>query len=894
MPDVNTVAVGAPYNDTYVGVGSNSGHVRVYSATSICTISQAQQGSDIDGVSSHDYFGGAVSMADANTMAVGATYNDGNGSESGQVRIYERISGVWTQKGSAINGESAGDYSGWSVSMPSTNIVAIGSGHNNGNGLHSGHVRIYTWNGSAWVQKGGDIDGESAGDYSGQSVSMPDDNTVAIGAIYNDGSGTDAGHVRIYTWNGSAWVKKGLDIDGESAGDYFGASVSMFDANTVAIGAPNNDGGGSNSGHVRIYTWGGSSWTQKGGDIDGEAAGDESGWSISMPDANTVAVGAIKNDGSGTDAGHARVYSWICGSWVQKGVDIDGEAAGDESGQSVSMPDAHTIAIGALKNDGNGTDAGHVRIYIWNNTTWVQKGADIDGEAAGDISGRIDMPDVNTVAVGAPYNDTYVGVGSNSGHVRVYNVTSTCVVYKQKQIGSDIDGEAAYDQSGFSVSMPDSNTIAIGAPYNSGNSYDDGQVRVFERSGNTWVQKGADIDGVGFEDHSGWSVSMPNANTLAIAAPDGGYVRVYSWLSGAWVQKGSTFYSKFYSVSMPDSNTVAMGDPLYSPLNGAGRVLIYSWSGSAWVQKGADINGEAYDDNSGYSISMPDVNTIAIGGRENSDAGTEAGHVRVYKWNGSSWVQRGVDIDGEAAGDHSGWSVSMPDSNTVAIGAPQNDANGSNKGQVRVYKWNGTNWTQKGEDIDGPSTTSYFGGCLSMPDDNTIAIGTRYGSHGVRVYKWSGQNWVQMVATIYGEMIGLSTSESVCMPDSNTLGIGEPVNQGANGLFSGHVPVYSLLSNFLASGFGKTAFTGVDETQAEKQLAKAYPNPTQGGLYIELDKVYKDLSVSIKNIMGQEVIFKRFGTTDKIEIMIDQSSGIFFVEVKTGGDRVSKIKVLKE
>ncbi|MFM7586780.1 MAG: hypothetical protein ACKO6M_07165, partial [Bacteroidota bacterium] len=44
--------------------------------------------------------------------------------------------------------------------------------------------------------------------------------------------------------------------------------------------------------------------TQKGADIDGEAAGDNSGYSVSMPDANTVAIGAIYNDGKASDAGH--------------------------------------------------------------------------------------------------------------------------------------------------------------------------------------------------------------------------------------------------------------------------------------------------------------------------------------------------------------------------------------------------------------------------------------------------------------------------------------------------------------------------------------------------------------------------------------------------------------
>ena len=74
--------------------------------------------------------------------------------------------------------------------------------------------------------------------------------------------------------------------------------------------------------------------------------------------------------------------------WAQKGVDIDGEAAGDGSGSSISMSsDGKTLAIGAFTNDGNGIETGHVRVYHWVNSSWTQKGLDIDGEAAEDLSG---------------------------------------------------------------------------------------------------------------------------------------------------------------------------------------------------------------------------------------------------------------------------------------------------------------------------------------------------------------------------------------------------------------------------------------------------------------------------------------------------------------------------
>ena len=81
---------------------------------------------------------------------------------------------------------------------------------------------------------------------------------VAIGAYQNDGNGTDAGHVRIYSWDGTSWSQLGSDIDGEAAGDNFGFSVSMNAAgDRVAIGGHENDGAASRAGHARVYAYNG-------------------------------------------------------------------------------------------------------------------------------------------------------------------------------------------------------------------------------------------------------------------------------------------------------------------------------------------------------------------------------------------------------------------------------------------------------------------------------------------------------------------------------------------------------------------------------------------------------------------------------------------------------------
>ena len=247
------------------------------------------------------------------------------------------LSDAQVQRGMDIDGEMAADESGFSVSLADPYTIAVGARRNTGNGSNAGHVRVFSWDGSSWEQKGEDIDGEAPDDQSGFVVDMPDSNTVAIGARLNDDNGTDAGHVRIYHWIDNEWTQKGPDIDGEAAGDNSGWSLSMCDANTVAIGARSNNGGATSSGHVRVYTWDGTAWIQQGTDIDGEMANDDFGYSVSLSDPNTLAVGARSSNGNGSSSGHASVYRFNGTDWIQKGINIIGVAEGDQFGQSVSF-----------------------------------------------------------------------------------------------------------------------------------------------------------------------------------------------------------------------------------------------------------------------------------------------------------------------------------------------------------------------------------------------------------------------------------------------------------------------------------------------------------------------------------------------------------------------------
>mgnify|MGYP005748063047 CR=1 FL=1 len=388
-----TVAIGAEAND---GNGDQAGQVRVYNIV----------------------FGQGTSIADSS----------------------------WVQVGNDIIGEAAGDGFGFRVAISSDGTIFAGAAPNgtNGNGEPSGYVSVYEYDGIDWIQLGSDIDGDAAGERFGESLTISGDGTrVVIGAPWNNNF---TGDVRVYEYDGIDWTQLGSDIVGEATGDSNGWSVDISeDGSIIVIGAKGNDGNGNSAGHARVFEFDPATadWTQLGSDIDGEAAGDGSGRSVAISSDNPpdlfVAIGAIGNDGNGNSAGHVRVYEYDGIDWIQLGSDIDGDAARDFSGLSVSLsadgpPLGTIVAIGATGNDGNGNNAGHARVYQYDPTTadWVQRGSDIDGDAADDNFGvSVHLNNGGTVvAIGATGND------NNAGHARVMHTLPD----------SDGDGLVDYDE----------------------------------------------------------------------------------------------------------------------------------------------------------------------------------------------------------------------------------------------------------------------------------------------------------------------------------------------------------------------------------------------------------------------------------------------------------------
>ena len=376
--------------------------------------------------------------------------------------------------------------------------------------------------------------------------------------------------------------------------------------------------------------------------IEGEAMNENFGHAVSISaDGKVVVVGAPNYNGNGVGLVRAYKFNSTLNQYVQIGPDINGEASLDRFGFALSLSaDGTTLVVGSPYIAGS---RGRVSVYKFDITFngYLQMES-VDGEATSDLFGYSVAISANgtAIVVGAPFNDWN---GTNSGRARVFRFNSTTNTYAVDVV--DIYGNAPNENFGFSVSMSgDGSTIVVGAPKSDVNGIDSGLVRVykFNSATSSYSQFGSDMNGGSQGEQFGFALSISgDASTIVAGAPNNNRVSVYTF------DFTSNSYVKF------------------ELLDGAGAANDF----------GASIS------------TSKDGKRFVVGARANN------GSVRVYSFNSSigSYAQIGLDIDGDAANDQFGFSVRLSDDGTTfVVGAPYNDRKSTNAGLVRVYYINST------------------------------------------------------------------------------------------------------------------------------------------------------------------------------------------------------------
>lgn len=767
--------VGAPQNDA---VAPDAGRAYIFFGGNIIN-----SGVDVilSGVATGDKFGWAVSGAgDLNSdgyddVIVGAPFNDNGGTDAGRAYIFFGGSPMNNSADVTLTGSNAQDNFGLSVSASGdVNAngfadVIVGAPGSDGGGTNAGRAQIYyggnPMNNSVDVT----LNGLTAQDNFGTSVSYAGDvngdgfSDVICGAPNNDAAGTNAGRAYVYLGSNPMNTTADLTITGAAANDIFGYSVSgNGDVNgdgysDVVSGAPLNDAGGSYSGSVYVY-FGGATLDNTVDVTLAGMTGENFGHSVSIQgDLNgdgysDILAGAPNNGAVFTDAG--RTYVYYGGSSVDNIRDVmfSGENSLDNLGFKVAYAgdvngDGYTdILAGAPFNNAGGTAAGKVYLYM-NSMT----GSDIadeyfTGSAAYDglgcsVSGA---GDVN----GDGYSDLIVGaLDYNSSQGIAYIFFGGSVLDNTADV--TMIGEAAIDYFGQAVSRAgDVNSdgfadVIVGASGNDAGGSTAGRAYIY--FGGASMNNSADvvITGAAF-DNLGWSVAS------AGDVNGDGYSDVVIGVPGdnAYAGKGVIYFG---GQSM---NNVADVD-LYGG-NFPNDLCGYA------VSTAGDINGDGFDD-------------VIVGSIYNDDAGTDAGSAYLYLGGSTMNGTSDLYLTGEATGDYFGSSVSSAgDVNNdgftdFVVGAPDGGFNGAGK----AYVYFGGNSLNNVADVTiTGNENNYLGSSISTAGDvngdgySDVIVGAPYYNFGEgRIYILFGGSTMDNIADVtitgnVGDYLGPSVSSA--------------------------------------------------------------------------------------------------------------------------------------
>ena len=460
-------------------------------------------------------------------------------------------------------------------------------------------------------------------------------------------------------------------------------------------------------------------------------------------------------------------------TWARLGSSINGGGANWQAGWQTGISgDGNIVFFSAPYSTRSNcvSGCGSLAIKEWDGNDWAKK----PNPGGGMVGAGNNSENFGRAAAISNDGQTFIG-GSwvsnpKTGYIYIYKVGSFHQIWNPSafSLQKSISGTGTRDKFGYSVAINDDGTVvasgAIGDNSNTGSSNNKkGLVRVYKKDGNNWPQLGADIVGIANGDIFGSSIDLNGDGTILAV--------------GATGHDGAK-----------------------------GHVRVYKLNGNSWDLMGSDLDGVAANDGFGYSVSLSkDGNTLAIGAKAHDNS---KGHTRVFKWNGNAWAQMGADIDGQAAGDESGYSVSLNANGTkLAIGAPKANAS---KGKVRVFQWNGNAWVLFVSDIeDTAAAVAQFGNSLQLNDlGNRVAIGNFQWNGG----KGSVQVWGIALPTVTLSVNPASIGENgvvstVTATLSSTLANNVTVGLATSGTATGGGVDYNLASTSITIPAGQTTGT---------------------------------------------------------------------------------------
>jgi hypothetical protein len=756
--------------------------------------------------------------SDGNYLIAGSAYG---ANKQAYVYDYNSSSSQWVKR-TTLSHPNPTDASFYGASVAISddgNTVAVGASSDDVDGTDFGRAYVYTWSGSAWSSPTILSNPQpTTSDTFGSVVSISGDGTRLIVAASREDNGfTDNGQVYTYEYYSGSWQLRqpmasigavGLG-NNTHLGEYADGCMLSRDGSTIVVG----DYAGVSK--VRVFNmpsniksiWGSNddvNWTKittgnetfRGNDrLEFKNLDNPNYYKYHaiVADAFTqlkdVKLYGIRNRGSSTlhDGTLTLTKNLSVGGDASFGGLVVTGTGGTTLGGGTTAQRPTYAPLGSMRYN---TDTGYMEAYT--GTGW----------------GALATPP-------SIFSISPLSTLSSGGAV-IGTVT------QQKVVASD---DAAQDGFGLQKTLSmsnDGNHIIIGAPGLSSNDGQDekGSAYYFLKSGTTWSeQQILQPSDPLIDTNFGVSVAISgNGLYTAIGRCDTGStnqsnnaVYIFKLESGTWVQKQklglpSGFHATASRFGTDVSLTTAgdcliVGTGYYSGAGGTapGGAVVYNRTNESWAQESALLSGSTVTaDEMGMSVKISgDGNYAIVGARMDDDQGLSAGTAHIFKratattWD-SGFKITGSDID---ASDRFGFSVSIDSTGTYAIVGAYYHADGMPGGAYIFYRSGSTNsWSQQADLVatNISSGDMRYGWEVEISPDGLTALVSSQDStvvtSGGAVHRWtrSGSTWTEQAAirssdAASSDFFGKSIS---CSSDASYIVAGAP-NDDDGGTNSG-------------------------------------------------------------------------------------------------------------
>lgn len=366
---------------------------------------------------------------------------------------------ISSQLGQAFVGQTSNQLLGQNVAISRDgNIIAIR------NDEQGSSLKIYSWNGSQWVQRATLTPPFYAGiSYARKFALSANGNFLIVsapGAFYPEG------RALLYKWNTASggYYEIWNEIENDPPYEIFGDNVAISDSGlTFAVTAAGGSGG--YYGAVYVYDLVGSVRTLRGGlpEVLTGLSQQNGTLSISLSaDGNTVAYGSVT-----VGKGRIRTFDWNGTSWIERPmltVNVGGFLGG---GVKLSADGSILIATKV-----NPTPVS-VLAWSWNGTSWQPRGNPIVGANVG-------IANSEAIAISSSGNRIIFGGGGGfsppgtNSNMYIYDWNGTAWV----QLHSSVSGS---DGVGYSVGLSgDGSRLIFSRPYSDENASNNGSAYVNE------------------------------------------------------------------------------------------------------------------------------------------------------------------------------------------------------------------------------------------------------------------------------------------------------------------------------------------------------------------------------------------------------------------------------